>query len=129
MEEHIHELEDFVLIAIYCFIGLLIRIVIDYFRHSNKVEKAGGRFKGGEFIRKYDQDWILGLVASIGFAAGGEYLWSYGLGPLLVKYNAFEAIPPFNHKLGIAFGLFSTEVGMLIGTIIVKIRKLLGGND
>ena len=116
------DIKHIIPLLIYCLIGLTVRIVIDYYRYSRRIEKDGGKFKRGVFIAKYDQDWVLGFVVVLAIAAGGEYLWHYWLGPLGIKAGYYEEVPPFAPQLGIVLGLFSTWIGN-------KLALLAGGSD
>jgi hypothetical protein len=101
-------------VLIYGLIGLSVRIAIDYYTYSNKIEKDGGRVYIRKFTRRYDQDWILGIVIVCALAAGGNYLWIYWLGPTAVKLFGLDHMPPFADQIGIVFGLFSTWIGRQI---------------
>lgn len=115
---HVHGWADTVILLLYGVVGLLVRIVVDYYRHSRKVEKGGGTFERKAFVKKYDQDWILGGVVVLAIAVGGDYLYTYILGPLAVRFELVKEVPPFAHELGILFGVFSTWIGHKLSFIV-----------
>jgi hypothetical protein len=98
-------------------LGWITRVVWTYYTHSKLVEsKKGGRFVWSTFIKKYDQDWIMGFVAMVAFSLISDWAWEAFLSNMITG-----SISDYDPKVNVLIGFLSI-------LIIEKFISKSGGN-
>jgi hypothetical protein len=91
----------YILIAIlWGFSGWFLRVIWNYYTYSKCVEsKVNGKFSWPFFIKKYDQDWIMGFAAMVVFSLISDWAWGAFLSDLILSRES-EYDPKANVIIG-----------------------------
>lgn len=96
-------MNEYLIALFWGLLGWFTRVVWTYCTHSKLVEsKRNGRFIWSVFIKKYDQDWVMGFIAMIALSLISDWAWVAFLSEMITS-----RVSDYDPKVNVLIGFLS----------------------